>query len=565
MDTRHTRLIGGITRRGLLKLGAAGGVALLLGGRSSLLAAQIGDESAPWFEATIPDLQALMASGQLTSRALTLAYLHRIHRLKPLLGAVIETNPNAVSIAAQLDNERRKGRVRGPLHGIPVLAKDNIATDDNMETTAGSLALVGSRVPADATIVARLRAAGAVILGKTNLSEWANVRGFAAINGWSARGGFTRNPYVLDYDPCGSSSGSAVAPAANLCAVAVGTETDGSIVCPAGNNLVVGLKPTVGLVSQDGIIPIAHSQDTAGPMGRTVTDVAIFLGALQSPFGEVAAHSPAPPNDYTSFLHRGALHGARIGVDVRYFTPDGGGEADIVGVVNSALDVMSDLGATIVETDTGDAGAYFFAEGTVLISEFKVQIAEYLGKLRHTSIRTLADLIAFNITHCPQEMKYFGQEVFELSESTSGDITDPAYLAARELCLLLARGGIDTALQNQDLDAIVAPSYSFASSPAAVAGYPNISVPVGLRADGKPAGIWMYGGFLQESKLLALAYDIEQAIQPRSVPQFLGSLPPEPPDAGICGLAAAVRSHVPADGLKLWRHLGTGKRLFRAS
>ena len=565
MDTRHTRLIGGVTRRDLLKGGAAGGVALLLGGRSALASAQRGEESAPWFEATIPALQALMASGRLTSRGLTLAYLARIHRLNPLLGAVIETNPNAVSIAARLDHERRKGLVRGPLHGIPVLVKDNIATDDTMETTAGSLALVGSQVPSDAPIVGRLRAAGAVILGKANLSEWANFRGFGALNGWSARGGFTRNPYVLDYDPCGSSSGSAVAPAANLCAVAVGTETDGSIVCPAGNNLIVGLKPTIGLVSQDGIIPIGHSQDTAGPMARTVTDVAILLGVLQTPFGEVAAHDPAPPTDYTPFLRRGALQGARIGVDARYFTPDFGGEADIIAMVNAALGVMSDLGATIVETDTGDPNAYFEAELTVLLFEFKGQIAEYLGTLRDTSIRTLADLIAFNIAHCAQEMKYFGQEVFELAESTSGDLTDPGYLAARELCLRLARGGIDAALQNQNLDAIVAPSYSFASVPAAVAGYPNLSVPVGLRADGKPSGIWMYAGFLQEPTLLALAYDLEQATQPRSVPQFLGSVPPEPPDAGICEQATAARSPVPADSLKRWRHLGTGKRLFPTS
>src|SRR5207248_3000356 len=241
----------------------------------------------PWIEASIPQLQALMTSGQLSSRELTLGYLGRIATLNPLLGAVIQTNPNAVSIAARLDNERRAGKLRGPLHGIPVLLKDNISTDDQLQTTAGSLALVESRVPADAPIVARLRDAGAVILGKANLSEWANFRGFAPFNGWSARGGFTREPYLLSFDPCGSSSGSAVAPAANLCAAAVGTETDGSVVCPSGNNLVFGLKPTVGLVSQDGIIPIAHSQDTAGPMCRSVTDVAIMLGVMQSPFGSV--------------------------------------------------------------------------------------------------------------------------------------------------------------------------------------------------------------------------------------------------------------------------------------
>jgi amidase len=304
MDTRGTRSVGAVTRRGVLRAGAAG-AALLLAGRANLLEAQV-VEDPPYLGATILQLQALMASG-LTSRELTQAYLERIAQLNPLLGAVIETNPAAVSIAARLDRERRARRVRGPLHGIPVLVKDNIATDDQMQTTAGSLALVNSRVPADALIVARLRAAGAVILGKANLSEWANFRGLrphGVLNGWSARGGFTRNPYVLDYDPAGSSSGSCVGAAANLCAAAVGTETAGSIVGPSGNNHVVGLKTSLGLVSQDGIIPFAHSQDGAGPVARTVHDVAILLGALRSPFGDAAKHVPSPPTDYTRFLRR---------------------------------------------------------------------------------------------------------------------------------------------------------------------------------------------------------------------------------------------------------------------
>jgi amidase len=461
-------------------------------------------------------------------------YLSRIASLNPLLHAVIETNPNAISIAQHLDSERRKGQIRGPLHGIPILVKDNIATRDNMETTAGSLALVGSTVPADAVLVQRLRAAGAVILGKANLSEWANFRGFAPFNGWSARGGFTRDAYLLDFDPCGSSSGSAVAAAADMCAGAVGTETDGSIVCPSGNNLIVGLKPTVGLISQDGIIPIAHSQDTAGPMARTVTDVAILLGTLQSPFGPVMGHNI--PTDYTAFLQRGALNGARIGVDRRYFTADYGGEDDLVAVAEQGLDAMAQLGATIVDTDGGDPFAYFDAEFTVLLVEFKAQIAQYLSTLGKTSVRTLADLIAFNIAHCPQEMKYFGQEIFELAEATSGDLTDPDYLAARALCLQLARTeGIDAALQRDNLDAIVAPTYSFASAPAAVAGYPNISIPVGLTPDNKPAGLWMWSGFLQEPKLLGFAFDLEQELQPRrNAQQLVGTVPPEPADAGIC-------------------------------
>src|SRR5438270_2010497 len=415
-DARQARL----TRRAFLGAGVVGGAALAAGRFPALFdapPAAAADE--PWIEASIPQLQALMTSGQLSSRELTLGYLGRIATLNPLLGAVIQTNPNAVSIAARLDNERRAGKLRGSLHGIPVLLKDNISTDDQMQTTAGSLALVESRVPADAPIVARLRDAGAVILGKANLSEWANFRGFAPFNGWSARGGFTREPYLLSFDPCGSSSGSAVASAANLCAAAVGTETDGSVVCPSGNNLVVGLKPTLGLLSQDGIIPIAHSQDTAGPICRTVTDVAVLLGSMQTPFGAVAGHSL--PDDYTVFLRRGALAGARIGVDRRYFTADYGGEDDLVAVAQEGLDAMTSLGATLVDTDTGDPLAYFDAEFLVLLVEFKAQIAQYLAGLTHTSLRTLSDLIAFNISHSPAEITYLGQEILELAGPPSGD------------------------------------------------------------------------------------------------------------------------------------------------
>ena len=536
-----------ISRRELLGIGAAGGAALLTGGIGSLVAAS----DAPWIEATIPQLQIMMAGGALTSRALTLGYLERIRALNPLLAAVIETNPEAVAIAARRDAERRAGVVRGPLHGIPILVKDNIATGDTMQTTAGSLALVNSKVPGDAPIVARLRAAGAVILGKTNLSEWANFRGFAPFNGWSARGGFTRDPYLLSFDPCGSSSGSGVAPAANLCAAAVGTETDGSVVCPAGNNLVVGLKPSIGLLAQDGIIPIGHSQDTAGPMTRTVTDVAILLGVMQTPAAGV-------PASYLPSLRRRSLAGKVIGVDQRYFTPAFGGEPDLVAVAQEGLAAMTALGATLVDVDTGDPLLFFDDEFTVLLVEFKAQIAEYLATLEHTSVRTLADLIAFNIAHCPAEMKYFGQELFEISESTSGDLTDPAYLAARANSASLARNGIDGALLT--VDAIVAPTFSFASSPAAVAGYPNISIPVGLTPEGKPAGLWMYAGFHQESKLISFAFDLEQEVQPRQAAQFLGAVPPEPPDAGICA-GLPKKPHVFTGKAHLPHHLGTGKTI----
>jgi len=555
----------GITRRRFIGTAAGGSAALLTGGLASLLKSTASAAGFQFLEATIPQLQAAMASGQLTSVQLTTNYLNQIATFNPLLHAVIETNPDALAIAKKLDTERHAGHLRGPLHGIPVLVKDNLATADKMQTTAGSLALVDSIVPSDSTVVSRLRAAGAVILGKANLSEWANFRGNAPFNGWSARGGFTRDPYLLSFDPCGSSSGSAVAPAANLCAPAVGTETDGSVVCPSGNNLVFGLKPTVGLVSQDGIIPIAHSQDTAGPMCRSVTDVAIMLGVMQSPFGPVSGMSV--PSDYTQFLKLGSLKGARIGIDSRYFSHEFGGENDLVKVAQKGLDAMQSLGATLVPTDTGNPAQQNFKfyndEFTVLLYEFKVQIAQYLAGLSNTSMHTLADLIAFDIAHCEEEMKYFGQEVFELSEDTSGNLNDPAYLSARADNLTFARtNGIDAALKKDNLDAIVAPTYSFASSLPAVAGYPDLSIPVGLTPQGKPAGLWMYSGFLKEPTLLAFAYDLEQAIKPRTQPGLLGSVPPEPPDAGICAtLTTAVKPTLVNGRAQISRHLGTGKPL----
>src|SRR2546428_6313124 len=333
-----------------------------------------------------------------------------------------------------------------------------------MQTTAGSLALYASRVPADAVIIQRLRAAGAVILGKTNLGEWANFRGFDNVYplavGWSARGGNTINPYDLSYTSWGSSSGSGAGAAANLCAAAIGTETDGSITGPSAVENVVGLKPTLGLVSQNGIIPIAHQQDTAGPMARSVTDVAILLGALQSPFGEVIGHQL--PSDYTQFLQRGALDGARIGRDVRYFDYSyyGSGipgDEETVAFAENALAVMASLGAKIVDTDTGDVFAYTNDEFTALLFEFKTQIAQYLQTLSHTNLRTLADLIAFDNAHCPQELVYYGQEIFELAQQTSGDLSDPTYVGARNHAASTAQEGIDGAMARDHLDAIVAP------------------------------------------------------------------------------------------------------------
>ena len=378
-DLDHT-----ITRRKFIGSTAFGSAALITGGLTSLVSRSAsGAHDFDFVEATIPELQAAMASGQLSSKDLVKGYLDRIQSLNSLLHSVIETNPNAVSIAQHLDNERRKGIVRGPLHGIPILVKDNIATDDNMQTTAGSLALVNSHVPADAVIIQQLRAAGAVILGKANLGEWANFRGFDNVYplavGWSARGGDTINAYDLSYTSWGSSAGSGNGAAANLCAAAIGTETDGSITGPSAVENIVGLKPTLGLVSQDGIIPIAHEQDTAGPMARSVTDVAILLGALQSPWGEVIGHQL--PNDYTPFLQRGSLQGARIGRDVRFFDYSyyGSGipgDELTVAFAENALSVMESLGATIVDTDTGDVFAYTDDEFTALLYEFRAQIAD---------------------------------------------------------------------------------------------------------------------------------------------------------------------------------------------
>src|SRR5438552_4955912 len=372
-----------ISRRSFLGTTAAGSAALLTGGLAGLFKERaLGGSSFPFVEATIPQLQAAMTNGQLTSRDLVLGYLKRMQSLNPTLHAVIETNPNAVSIAAGLDNERRAGHVRGPLHGIPLLVKDNIATADNMQTTAGSLAIYGCQVPADAPLIQKLRAAGAIILGKSNLGEWANFRGFdfayPLAVGWSARGGSTNNAYDLSYTSWGSSSGSGAGAAANLCEAAVGTETDGSITGPSVVENIFGLKPTLGLITQDGIFPIRYQQDSAGPMARSVTDVAILLGIMQS-----------PQSDYTPLLQRGALDGKIIGRDVPYFDYSyyGSGipgDEQTVAFAENALTVMQGLGATVVDVNTGDVFAYNGDEFTALLYEFRAQIADYLQTLSKT-------------------------------------------------------------------------------------------------------------------------------------------------------------------------------------
>src|SRR5213594_2178796 len=420
-----------ITRRKFIGTTALSSAALLGGGLTSLVQrSALAAGGFDFVEKSISELQDAMASGQLTSRQMTQGYIRRMQSLNPLLNSVIEVNPNAIAIAAQLDNERRQGHVRGPLHGIPLLVKDNIATDDQMQTTAGSLAIYGSQVPADAPLIQKLRAAGAIILGKANLGEWANFRDDEAETyplavGWSARGGSTNNAYDLSYTSWGSSSGSGAGAAASLCAAAVGTETDGSITGPSAVENIFGLKPTLGLISQDGIVPISHQQDAAGPMARSVTDVAILLGILQS-----------AQTDYTPLLQRGALAGKRIGRDKRYFDYSyyGSGipgDEETVAFADDALDVMASLGATIVNTDTGDVFAYTGDEFTALLYEFRAQIADYLQTLTHTKMRTLADLIAFDDAHCVQEMPYYGQEVFLLAEQFPGYPNDPNYIAAR--------------------------------------------------------------------------------------------------------------------------------------
>jgi amidase len=509
-----------------------------------------------WEEATIAELQAAMAAGTLTSRRLVDAYIHRIRQIDlsgAQLNSVIEINPDARAIADRLDRERRRNRVRGPLHGIPVLVKDNYATDDQMETTAGSLALLGSRVPRDAFVVKRLRDAGAVILGKANLSEWANFRSVQSSSGWSGRAGQCLNPYVLDHNPCGSSSGSGTAVSANLTAAALGTETDGSIVCPSSTNGVVGIKPTLGLTSRSGVVPIAHSQDVTGPMCRTVADAATVLGAMTGvdPRDPATAQSQGHSfKDYRKFLDPNGLRGARIGVyreGVFGITPEGD------AVAEAAISELSRLGATIVDpADIPNVNDVFDPEFTVLLFEFKADIAAYLSELRNTSMRTLADLIAFNDAHADQEMRWFGQEIFLLAEQTDG-LDDPAYKAALQTSKRLMQDGINGVMSRFDLDAIVSltgsPSWTTdlvngdhfltaSSTPAAVAGFPNLTVPAGFVFGELPVGINFIGRQWDEPTLIKLAFGFEQGTKARHAPRFLSTLGTRdfvPRDTGVRG------------------------------
>jgi amidase len=490
-------------------------------------------------ELTIAQLQEGMRSGRWTARSLTEAYLQRIDAMDqrgPALRHVLETNPDALAIADRLDQERKAGRVRGPLHGIPILIKDNIDTRDRMHTSAGSLALATSIAPRDAFIVERLRAAGAVLLGKTNLSEWANFRSTKSSSGWSGRGGQGKNPYALDRSPCGSSSGTGGAIAASYAAVGIGTETDGSIVCPSSANGLVGLKPTLGLVSRSGIIPIAHSQDTAGPMTRTVTDTAILLNALVGADPRdpaTAASNGRAQADYTRFLDPNGLRGARIGVARKKVT---GYSAEADKLFALAIDAMRRAGAIIVDpADIPNIGEYDDGEFTVLLYEFKADLNAYLATLSGwTGPRTLKDLIAFNEQNRSRELQYFGQEVFLMAEQ-KGPLTDKEYVDALARNQRLARAeGIDAVLKQHSLDAIIAPTGSPAwtidlvngdhflgasSTPAAVAGYPGINVPMGF-SFGLPVGLTMIGAAWSEPTLLKLAFAFEQLTHFRAPPKY---------------------------------------------
>jgi amidase len=498
-----------------------------------------GNTSVAVEELTLTDIAAAFADGHLTSRQLTQIYLERISALDrrgPSLRAVLETNPRALDIAGELDRERQTHGPRGPLHGVPILIKDNVETADHMMTTAGSLALEGWYAPKDAPLVARLRAAGAVILGKTNLSEWANFRSTHASSGWSGRGGQTRNPYALDRTPSGSSSGSAVAVAANLCAVAVGTETDGSIVGPASANGIVGLKPTVGLVSRGGIVPIAHSQDTAGPLARSVRDAAVLFGLMAGPDAADPASAAVGDrfeSDYVRFLDPDGLRGARLGIARRFFADN----APLDRFLDNCIATLKGAGAIIVDpADLPMHGAAAAAEQEVLLYEFKADLNTYLARLPgEFPVRSLADLIRFNDAHTSQEMPLFDQELLRRAEE-KGSLDEAAYRDARETCLTAMRsGGIDAVLCEHGLDAIVTltagPAWLIdavngdadtggCTSPAAVAGYPHITVPAGLYR-GLPIGLSFFGAAFSEPKLIRLASGFEHTAKGRTVPHFL--------------------------------------------
>ena len=537
------------SRRRFLTTSVVGGVSAavlpaLAGARAFAPAPVAAQSEVPSFELdeiTISDLQAGMASGKYTARSIAEKYLARIDQIDkhgPTVNSVIELNPDALSIADELDRERKQKGPRGPLHGIPILIKDNIDTGDRMMTTAGSLALVGPPAPRDSFVAQRLREAGAVILGKTNLSEWANIRSGHSTSGWSGRGGLTRNPYCLDRNACGSSSGSGAAASANLCATAIGTETDGSFVYPSSINGLVGIKPTVGLVSRSGIVPISHSQDTAGPMARTVRDAAILLSALTGVDprdNATAASAGKTQKDYTQFLQASGLRGARIGVGRKYF-----GFSDAVDrLMNSLIEEMKKEGAVIVDpADLPSFGKFNKSEFTVLQYELKTDLNAYLATRPNAPVHSLQEIIQFNEHNRDKEMPWFGQDIFVKSQE-KGPLTEKEYVEALANDHQMARvEGIDAVMDKFNLDAIMAPTAGPAwlidlingdhdsggsSSAAAVAGYPDITVPAGFLY-GLPVGISFFGRAWSEPKLLKIAYGFEQMTKTRKPPKFVSSL-----------------------------------------
>jgi amidase len=541
-DERDDERARFLTRRDFVAATIAG-VVVTRHGRFDLGQSPTSSSLAPPFaleELTIDDLQSRMRSGGETSASLTRQYVERISAMDqsgPAINAVLELNPDAEAIAAQLDTERKSGKVRGPLHGIPVLIKDNIDTADKMHTSAGSLALADNIATKDSFVAERLRAAGAVILGKTNLSEWANFRSTHSTSGWSGRGGQTRNPYALDRTPSGSSSGSGSAAAASYCAVAIGTETDGSVTSPSAVAGLVGIKPTVGLIGRSGIIPIAHSQDTAGPMTRTVRDAAILLGALTG----VDSRDPATKasagrslTDYTTALDKNGLRGARIGVARKHYT---GYHVETDKLLASAIDLMKQHGATIVDpADIATAGKTDDSEFDLLLYEFKADLNAYLNQLEpKVAVHSLADVIAFNSRNASRELRYFGQEIMEQAQR-KGPLTEKKYLdTLASNRRLMGAQGIDATMAKYKLDALIAPTQGPAglidlvngdpggggsfTAPAAVAGYPHVTVPMGL-VRGLPVGLSFVGRAWSEAALLKLAYAFEQAAPARKKPAY---------------------------------------------
>ena len=529
-------------RRQFLQTSAATWVAAMANPVSTLPREKTESPPLPAFELeeiTIAELQQGLQSGKYSSRELVEKYSDRINNIDkkgPALNSVIEMNPDAEKIATALDRERKEKGPRGALHGIPILIKDNIDTQDRMMTTAGSLALVGAKPARDAFVAQKLREAGAIILGKTNLSEWANFRSNKSSSGWSGRGGQTLNPYVLDRNPCGSSSGSGAAVAANLCVAAIGTETDGSVVCPSSANSLVGIKPTVGLVSRAGIIPISHSQDTAGPMARTVRDAALILGALTEVDPRDAATNASrghSATDYTQFLDKDGLRGMRLGVARKYF----GFNEHVDKLLDGLLAGMKRLGAVLVDpADIPTQGKFDDSELEVLLYEFKADLNAYLAGLGpQAPVRTLKDVIEFNEKNRDREMPYFGQDIMTKSEA-KGPLTSKPYLQALSKNHLLTRTqGIDFVMKKNRLDAMIAPTGGPAwptdwingdhftggySSASAIAGYPHVTVPAGY-VFGLPVGISFFGGAFSEPKLIKIAYAFEQATKARRTPKFL--------------------------------------------